>query len=203
VEETMTELVAHPGPDWVVAEMPAGYQTRLSEIQRLMADLQEMGRFARLLWDVGPSLGDAARDAFTALRFDAQVQNTSPSGVVVRLEGKRRLFLIPSATTEAIQKRGPELTRVFGTLQEVAEESDRVVLLSNVSPEQRPAERPAAVTPDALAFLVRMGASHLTGATLFTLWKLSLHEMERARAQVERLHAHEGGTFELPASLLR
>ena len=74
----MTELVAHPGPEWVVAEMPAGYQTRLSEIQRLMADLQEMGRFARLLWDVGPPLGEAARDAFTALKFDAQVQDTSP-----------------------------------------------------------------------------------------------------------------------------
>ena len=199
----MTELVPHPGPEWVVAEMPAGYQTRLSEIQRLMADLQEMGRFARLLWDVGPPLGDAARDAFTALKFDAQLQNTSPSGVVVRLEGKRRLLLIPSATTDAIQKKSPELTQVFGTLQEMADEFDRVVLVTNVSPEKRPAERPPALTPDALAFLVRMGASHLTGATLFALWKLSLHEMERARAQVERLHAHEGGTFELPASVLR
>ncbi len=199
----MTELVAHPGPEWVVAEMPAGYQTRLSEIQRLMADLQEMGRFARMLWNVGQPLGEAARDAFTALNFDAQVQQTPPSGVIVRLDGKRRLLLIPSATTEAIQKKGTELTHVFGAMQEMAEESDRVVLLTNVSPEKRPAERPAALTPDALAFLVRMGASHITGATLFALWKLSLHEMERARAQVERLHAHEGGTFEVPASVLR
>ncbi len=90
----MTELVAHPGPEWVVAEMPAGYQTRLSEIQRLMADLQEMGRFARMLWNVGQPLGEAARDAFTALKFDAQVQHTSPSGVIVRLDGKRRLLVI-------------------------------------------------------------------------------------------------------------
>src|SRR5215208_5282861 len=111
----MTELVAHPGPEWVVAEMPAGYQTRLSEIQRLTADLQEMGRFARLLWEVGSALGEAARDALTALRFDAHVQDTSLSGVVVRLDGKRRILLIPSATTEAIQKKGPELTQVFGT----------------------------------------------------------------------------------------
>ncbi len=199
----MAEIVAHPGPEWVVAEMPAGYQTRLLEIQRLMADLQEMGRFARLLWGVGPPLGEAARDAFTALKFEAQVQDTSPAGVVVRLDGKRRLLLIPSATTEAIQKKAPELTQVFQTLQEVGEESDRVVLMTNVAPERRPADRPAAMTPDALAFLVRMGASHLTGSTLFNLWKLSLHEMERARAQIERLHAHEGGTFELPASVLR
>lgn len=198
----MTE-VAHPGPEWVIAEMPAGYQTRLSEIQRLTADLQEMGRFARLLWEVGPRLGEATRDAFTALRFDAQVQDTSLSGVIVRLDGRRRLLLIPSATSEAIQKKAPELTQVFQTLQEVAEESDRVVLVTNVSPERPPADRPAAMTPDALAFLVRMGASHVTGSTLFNLWKLSLHEMERARAQVERLHAHDGGTFELPASVVR
>jgi hypothetical protein len=199
----MTDLVAHPGPEWVVAEMPAGYQTRLGEIQRLMADLQDMGRFARLLWEVGPALGEAARDAFTALKFDAQIQDTSLSGVIVRLDGKRRLLLIPSAITDAIQKKSLELTQVFQTLQEVAEDSDRVVLVTNVSPERRPADRPAALTADALAFLVRMGANHVTGAALFTLWKLSLHEMERARAQVERLHAHEGGTFELPASVLR
>ena len=137
----MAEIVAHPGPEWVVAEMPAGYQTRLLEIQRLMADLQEMGRFARLLWGVGPPLGEAARDAFTALKFEAQVQDTSPAGVVVRLDGKRRLLLIPSATTEAIQKKAPELTQVFQTLQEVGEESDRVVLMTNVSPREA-ARRP-------------------------------------------------------------
>ena len=35
--------------------------------------------------------------------------------------------------------------------------------------------------------------------TLFALWKLSLDEPDRAREQVVRLHAHEGGAFELPA----
>jgi hypothetical protein len=184
--------------------MPAGYQTRLSEIQRLTEDLQAMGRFARLLWAVGPQLGEAARDAFTALKFDTTpVEDGALSSIAVRLDARRRLLLIPSGTTEAIQKKGPELTQVFQTLQEVPEESDRVVLLTNVSPDTRPADRPAAMTADALAFLVRMGASHLAGATLFTLWKLSLQDVERARAHVERLHAHEGGTFELPASVLR
>jgi hypothetical protein len=58
------------------------------------------------------------------------------------------------------------------------------------------------LAPDALAFLARMGASHLTGPTLFNLWKLSLEDVDRARAQVERLHAAAPGSFELSASAL-
>ena len=45
-----------------------------------------------------------------------------------------------------------------------------------------------------------MGVAHVTGRTLFELWKLSLPEPEQARAQVQRLHAHEGGTWALPAT---
>jgi hypothetical protein len=200
----MSELLAHPGPDWVVAEMPPGYQNRLVEIQRLAADLQDMGRFARLLCAVGPPLGEAVRDVFTALKFDTElVPANSTSNVTVRLDGNRRLLLIPSATTEAVQKKSPEVAQVFQMLQDVAEEPDRVVLVTNVDPDTRPADRPAAVTPDALAFLVRMGARHVAGSTLFNLWKLSHEGLDRAREQVERLHAHDAGTFELPASALR
>jgi hypothetical protein len=43
----------------------------------------------------------------------------------------------------------------------------------------------------------------VTGPTLFNLWKLSLQGLDRAHKQVERLHAHDAGTFELPASALR
>ena len=68
----MSELVAHPGPDWVLAEMPAGYQNRLSEIQRLIADLHEMGRFARLVYEVGPALAEAMRDIFAALKLETE-----------------------------------------------------------------------------------------------------------------------------------
>jgi len=200
----MTDLVAHPGPDWVVAEMPPGYQTRLLEIQRLVADLHEMGRFARLLGALGPQLGEAALDAFAALKFEtALVTGTSSSGVIVSLDAKRRLLVVPSATTAAVEKKNPEIAQVFQTLQEANGEFDRVVLVTNVDPDTRPVDRPAAITPDALAFLVRMGATHLAASTLFNLWKLSLHGLDRARAQVERLHAEGTGTFELPASVLR
>ena len=214
----MSELLTHPGPDWVVAEMPPGYQNRLVEIQRLAADLQDMGRFARLLCTVGPPLaesataaqgpcpplGEAVRDVFTALKFDTElVPANSASIVTVRLDGNRRLLLIPSATTEAVQKKSPEVAQVFQMLQDVPGDSDRVVLVTNVDPETRPADRPAAITPDSLAFLVRMGASHVAGSTLFNLWKLSHQGLDRAREQVERLHAQDPGTFDLPASALR
>jgi hypothetical protein len=32
---------------------------------------------------------------------------------------------------------------------------------------------------------------------LFALWTLSLQDRDRSRAAVERLHAQDGGTFEL------
>jgi hypothetical protein len=200
----MSELVAHPGPDWVVGEMPAGYQNRVSEIHRLIADLHEMGRFARLLYEVGPALAEAVRDALAALRFDTELlQAPSAAGVLASLDRKRRLLLIASGATAAIEKRNPDVAAVFHVLQDVVEDSDRVALVTNVDAERRPADRSAQIAPDAHGFLTRMGASHVTGPTLFSLWKLSLEDMERARAQVERLHADTAGTFELPVSVLR
>jgi len=184
--------------------MPPGYQTRLLEIQRLVADLHQMGRFARLLGALGPQLGEAALDVFAALKFETELVPGTPSpSVTVKVDAKRRLVVVPSSTTAAVEKKSPEIAQVFQMLQEATGESDRVVLVTNVDPDSRPVDRPAAITPDALAFLVRMGATHLAASTLFNLWKLSLQGVDRARAQVERLHDESTGTFELPASVLR
>jgi hypothetical protein len=200
----MSDLVAHPGPDWVVGEMPAGYQNRLSEIQRLIAELHGMGRFARLLYEAGPALAESVRDAFAALKFETELlQGSSAAGVLAALDRKRRLLLVASDATATIEKRSPDVGAVFHMLQDVAGDSDRVALVTNVDAERRPADRSAQLAPDALAFLTRMGASHVTGPTLFNLWKLSLENVDRARAQVERLHAEAPGTFELSASALR
>lgn len=200
----MSDLVAHPGPDWVVAEMPAGYQNRLSEIQRMITDLHEMGRFARLLYEVGPPLAEAMRDAFAALKLETELlQGPSATGVLAALDRKRRLLLIASDATAAIEKRSPDVAAVFHMLQDVAEDNDRVALVTNVDAERRPADRSVQLAPEALAFLTRMGASHLTGPTLFNLWKLSLQDVDRARAQVDRLHAEAPGSFELSGSALR
>ena len=199
----MTDIAAQPGPDWVVAEMPSGYQIRLDEIRRLVADLQQMGNFGRLLYAVGPELGEAVRDVFAALKFETDtLRGPALPAVAVRLEGRRRLLVIPSAGTETLQKKSPELTEIFHLLQE-AEDADRIVLVTNVDPETPPSGRPAALAPDALALLVRMGAAHLTGPMLFNLWKVSLQAMDKAREQVQRLHDGEPGTFEVSASLLR
>jgi hypothetical protein len=192
------------GPEWVVAEMPAGYQNRLTEIQRLVADLQQMGRYARLLWQIGPELGEAARDAFTALKSDAEAASVGTTTLVtVKIETRGRLLLLPSVATTTIQKKSAEISHVFQLLQEVAEETDRVVLVTNVDAEKPPAERVPALGPDALALVTRMGASHVTGPTLFSLWKLSMEQMDRARAQITRLYAEDAGTFELPAAMMR
>ena len=202
--QPMTEPMIELGPGWVVREMPPGYQNRVAEIQRLTADLQGMARFGRLLWEVGPALAEAVADMFAALKFDVQTMATdSAPVVVVPLQGTRRLLCHVSAEESPIQKKGADLARVFQVLQEVATESDRVVLVVNSDPGTPPPERDGSITPDALSFLRRMGVSHVQAPTLFALWTLALQDPDRARAQIERLHAQDGGTFDIPPSVLQ
>jgi hypothetical protein len=163
-----------------------------------------MGKFARLLCAVGPDLGEAVRDAFTAMKFEAElVEGPTLPLVAVRLEGGKRLQLIASGSTDTLQKKSSELTEVFHLLQDGSDEGDRVVLVTNVDPETPPSGRSAALAPDARALLVRMGGVHLNGSTLFTLWKLSHQALDKAREQVHQLHAGDAGTFEISASVLR
>lgn len=195
-DQTTVEI----GPDWVVAEMPPGYQNRVREIQMLMADLEAMGRFGRLLTETGARLGEVVRDVFASLRYEtALMSDATSTAVVVALEGRRRLLVHVSGDGLVIQKKSPEIARVFQVLQDVAEESDHVVFVTNAEPHQKPADRGRSVTAEAESLLSRLGVSHVSALTLFSLWKLSLQEPERAREQVVRLHAHEGGPFELPA----
>jgi hypothetical protein len=187
-------------PDWVPAEMPPGYRTRLEEIQRLSADLQAMDPFARLLWAAGPPLTDAVRDAVLALGFEAALTpGPAASGIIVKLSaGRLLLHVAPDAGI--IRKKSPELAHVFQMMQELAEDADRVVLVANSDPATRPADRAEGIEPDAVAFLRRMGANFLASSTLFRLWMLSLHDQKRARDHVERLHAQDGGIFLPPPS---
>jgi hypothetical protein len=185
------------GPDWLAAEMPPGYNTRLLEIQRLSEELRSMGQFGRLLWTVGAELADGVREAFVALKFDAQPTPGMPSSVTVTLDGHRRLLLHVSSSVAAIEKKSADLAQTFQMLHEVANETDRVVLVANCEPSIRPADRHAPIDADALKLLRRLGANVLLAPTLFALWTLSLQDRDRARAWVERLHAQDGGAFEL------
>ena len=199
----MNELAqarARSAPDWLVAEMPQGYQTRVAEIQRLSSEIEAMDRIGRLLWEIGQPLADAVRDVFTALRLE-----TEPTGraathdLTVKLDANRRLLLSVSHSEGTIQKKSPELARVFQTLHEFAGDNDRVVLVANGDRAKRPADRSEAITADALTFLRRMGANVLTAPALFKLWLLALQDQERARTYLERLHAQDGGTFQFPS----
>lgn len=186
------------GPDWLAAEMPPGYDTRLLEIQRLSEELRAMGQFGRLLWTVGDELSAAVREAFVALKFEAvSTPGTPPSSVTVTLDGHRRLLLYVSSSMGPIQKKGPDLAHMFQMLHEVAGDHDRIVLVANSDPATRPADRRDPIEPDAMKLLHRLGANVLLAPTLFSLWTLSLQDRDRARAWVERLHAQDGGPFEL------
>jgi hypothetical protein len=186
-------------PDWLIAEMPPGYQNRVVEIERLSKELRSLDRLGRLLWRAGDELTEAVRDAFVALGFEADgtPASTGPS-VTVRLDAHRRLLLHVSATNSIIQKRSTELARVFELLHTVAENADRVVLVANGDPRVRPADRPESIEPEALNLLHRLGANVLTGPTLFALWTLSLQDKGRARAYVDQLHQLDGGSLQLP-----
>lgn len=187
-------------PEWLAGEMPPGYQTRLLEIQRLSDDLREMERFGGLLWRNGEELTDAVRDTFTALGFDCERTEGSAALVTVKLWDRRRLLLRVAATSDLVQKKSSELTDVFQLINETAEPTDRVVLVTNASPESKPADRTTAIGPEALELLQRLGANVLTGPSLFALWLMSLDEKDRARKLVERLHDQDGGLFQMPST---
>lgn len=183
-------------PDWLPGEMPAGYQNRLAEIRRLSADLKEMDRCGRLLWEVGTPLAEAVRDAFVAMRYEADlIPDSDGLAVSVRLDAGRRLLLSVGAGNETIRRKGPELAAVFQMLHGASEDADRVVLVANSDPAARPADKSEGIGPDASSFLTRMGANFVTSTTVFRLWMLSLENRDRAREHVDRLHAQDGGAF--------
>jgi len=185
-------------PDWLAAEMPPGYQNRVFEMQRISEELRAMDRFGGLLWRTGPELAEAVHDAFAALGFDSHVTPGAETSVVVKLDSYQRLLIDVSATSDIIRKRSPEISRVFQTLHEIAEDGDRVVLVTNSDREIRPADRPESASPEALDLLRRLGVNIVTGPTVFGLWMLSLDNRDRAQLYARRLHEQNGGVFALP-----
>ena len=197
---TLAQTAALPALDWLITEMPPGYQNRVEEIRRLSQDLDSMDRFGRLLWEVGPPLTEAVRETFAALKLESESRpGTADSEVVVRLDGKRRLLLHVSASTGTIQKKSADLAHVFQMLHESAEDNDRVVLVANSDPATRPTNRSDGMSPEAVSFLKRLGANFVAAPTLFKLWTISLQDQEQARKHVERLYAQDGGMFQLPS----
>ena len=185
-------------PDWMVAEMPPGYQTRLLEIERLSADLQAMDDIGCVLWETGEALRDAVGTLFSDLKCEVDPTPGDTGVIAVGLDGSRRLLLIVSGAGSPIQKTNEELARSFQAVQ-FAGANDRVVLVVNNHPATPPADRPDPILPDALGVLQRMGVDVLTTVTLFRLWRLSHEDQQKARKALDHLHAQDGGQFLLPA----
>jgi len=187
--------LAMEAPDWVVAEMPPGYQTRIAEIQRLSEELQGMSKYAQLLWAIGADLREPVRDAFAALKYDAELMEAPDSAVAVRLDGQRRLLLHLSAEESAIDRKSDEIEHVFRLLQQNAGERDRVLLVVNNDRMHPPADRPQSISPEALKLLQRMGVNCISGPMIFRLWSLGSHNSERARKLVTQMHEQDGGVI--------
>lgn len=200
----MSVLIRPTSPEWLATEMPPGYQTRVLEIERLSRELRDMERFGRLLWGTGRDLDESVTDVLGALRLQAEpLPALGASSLAVRLEDRRRLLVHISSSQGVIQKKHESLARVFQILHEVAEDTDRVVLIGNSEPEKRPAERSDPLAPDALDLLVRLGANFVSTSTLFALWLIALQEPKAVDSYFERLHAQAGGVFQLPAAAMR
>ena len=196
----MTERTAPAvavAPDWMVAEMPPGYQTRLLEIERLSADLKSMDCIACVLWETGEALRDAVGKLFAALKCEVDPKPSDTRSIAVGLGGARRLLLVVSGASSPIQKTNEDLARSFQAVQ-FAGTNDRVVLIVNNHPAIPPANRPDPILPDALDILQRMGVDVLTTVTLFKLWRLSIENQQKARQALDHLHAQNGGQFLLP-----
>ena len=78
-------------PNWMVAEMPPGYQTRLLEIERLSADLQAMDGIGCVLWETGEALKNAVGTLFAALKCEVDPAPGDRGSIAVGLGGSRRL----------------------------------------------------------------------------------------------------------------
>ena len=189
-----TPLAIAQGPDWVVAEMPPGYQTRLAEIERLAAELQEMDAIGRVLWETGEPLREGVRAVFAAMKCDTEPTPGAPWSLAVKLDGARRLLVFVPDANGVLQKTSKALTHAFQLVQ-LATDRDRVVIVANNDPLTPPSQRPDPVQADALQVLQRTGVNVVTTATLVGVWRLWFADPQRARALLDRLHAQDGGAF--------
>ena len=190
---TRTMPAVATAPEWLVAEMPAGYQTRFAEIQRLSAEMNAMDRMARLLWETGDALHEAVRETFAGIKLEVDALAAVPSVVAVKLNSKQRLLVHVVATDSVIEKKSPEIASIFRVVHEIAGSDDRVVLVANSDRLTPPKTRPPAVSAEAVDLLTRLGVNLLPSTTLFALWTQSQQEAQRARVYLERLHAQDGG----------
>lgn len=195
----VTQPALAGAPEWVTAEMPPGYQTRLQEIERLSADLHAMDAIGRILWEEGQPLGDAVTAVFAALDCQVGRGPYDAGPIAVTLAAPRRLIVVIAASSSPVEKTSDELALAFRAVQ-FASEGDRVLLVPGNDRATPPAARSEPVHADALGMLQRMGVVVLTTTALFRLWRLSLEDGAKAKKALDRLHAQDGGPFVVASS---
>src|SRR5512137_142642 len=84
-----TDPAVARAPDWMVAEMPPGYQTRLLEIERLSTDLQAMDGIGCVLWEKDDALRAAVGKLFAALKCEVDPAPGDAGALAVGLNGSR------------------------------------------------------------------------------------------------------------------
>jgi hypothetical protein len=157
-----------------------------------------MDRMARQLWETGAQLTEAVSETFAGLKYEVESITGNGPALAVKLDAKRRLLVHVSAAESALEKKSPELATVFQMVQTMAGSDDRVVLVTNGDRMTAPKSRPAAMSPEALALVTKLGVNVLPGPAVFALWSMSQQEQSRARAYLDKLHAQDGGLAAAP-----
>jgi len=185
-------------PAWFEGAMPPVYCELREKLDAIREELRSISAIGALLWQSGIPLNKAVKRFFDTLGFLATL---TPDGatydITVELGGGRRLLIEVTGIDSYINKASNKIGQVLATLQTEAKPSDRVVLAVNAHRQKPPAERAneRVITDDALAILTGLKANVVTCSTLYDWWLRSLKDVGDARAEVERLHAHDGGLF--------
>jgi len=184
-------------PNWVMAELPPKYADLAKQIAALMEQAREYEALAGALWQTGAPLTNAVASVFRSLQCQTELMNNGANyDVRAQLEGKQRFLVHVVGAQEPLDRRAPEIARILRTLQEDADEQDRVLLALNISYDQPPASRKAELaSQEALRLIQGLGANLVPTSTLFGLWKYSLHDPTSAKKSLVRLHELKGGIF--------
>jgi hypothetical protein len=184
-------------PEWVRAELPPKYADLAAQIAALMEQAREYEALAASLWQTGPPLTEAVAALFRSLQCQTELMNGGANyDVRAQLDGGNRFLVHVVGGSGPVDRKSPEIARILRTLQEDAEEHDRVLLALNISYDVPPASRKQELaTQEALRLIQGLGANLVPTSTLFGLWKYSLHDATGAKKSLLRLHELKGGIF--------
>ena len=182
---------------WITAELPPAYAEIAGKIEALREEARKYEEVAGTLWQVGRPLAVGVRDIFTALKFDATL-NERETGYSIRVDlgSERRLIVEVTGSPEAIDRQSPAITELLRVLQSDVADHDRLVLAVNAWCElPLDARKKDLVSPEAVKLMQRVGANIVATSTLFGIWRYSLTNLEAARQSVMKLYSHDGGFF--------